>query len=596
MIFFTKHWIKFLSSTKIYDMEVFYHYYDTVIVGSGLAGLRASLEAIKVGSVAVFSKLYPTRSHSTAAQGGIGAALGNEEPDDPEWHFYDTVKGSDYLGDQDAIEFMCYNAIPTIIELEHMGVPFSRTPEGKIAQRRFGGHTKYFGQEPVRRACYSADRTGHAVLFALFEQACRAKVNFFEEFQVIDIVIENNEAQGVIALDLKTGNLHVFEAKAIVIASGGYGRIFKITSNAYASTGECLSILFDQGIPLEDMEFFQFHPTGLYGLGILITEGARGEGGILINGLGEPFMEKYAPTLKDLAPRDVISRAILTEIRQGRGINGKDYVYLDLRHIDKKILEKRLPEITTFCKIYLGIDPSEAPIPVAPTAHYAMGGIPTDINGRVLADVDGRYVPGLYAAGECACVSVHGANRLGCNSLLDTLVFGRQAGKHIRETFKNLSKGKIPKTRIDNIKAFLEFLRNNKGEENIANLRQELQTTMMDHCSVFRTEQGLKKAIKTIKELKERFKKISLKDKSFIFNQELIGAFELYHMLNLAEVMAYSALVRTESRGAHYREDYPQRDDKNWLKHTFAFKEGSNVYFKFKPVVITKFKPQERKF
>lgn len=577
-------------------MEEKRHYFDVVVIGSGLAGLRASIEAVKVGSVAVLTKLYPTRSHSTAAQGGIGAALGNEEPDDPAWHTFDTVKGSDYLGDQDAIELMCYEAIPTVIELEHMGVPFSRTPEGKIAQRRFGGHTKYFGAEPVRRACYSADRTGHAVLFALFEQANRLGVRFFEECQVLDIVIEDNKVQGIIALELKSGILHIFEAKAVVVAVGGFGRLFKVTSNALASTGECLSMLFEQGVPLEDMEFFQFHPTGIYGLGILITEGARGEGGILINGLGERFMEKYAPTLKDLAPRDVVARAMLQEIREGRGINGKDYVYLDLRHIPREIIEKRLPEISSFCKIYLGIDPAEAPIPVAPTAHYAMGGIPTDIHGRVRADIGETFIEGLYSAGECACVSVHGANRLGCNSLLDTLVFGRQAGKHIVQNFKDLTKGSVPRARIERVKDMIKDFINRKGKERLSNLREELQEVMTTYCSVFRDEEGLKRAIESIRDLRERFKYISLRDSSLIFNQELLNAFELYHMFNLAEVIAQSALMRTESRGAHYRVDFPSRDDEAWLKHTFAFKRGEEIVFKYRPVMITKFTPQERKF
>src|SRR5512135_402305 len=371
------------------------HNFDTVIVGSGLAGLRAAIEAAKHGTVAVLTKLYPTRSHSTAAQGGIAAALGNEEPDSPEWHFYDTTKGSDFLGDQDAISVMCEDAIRTVIELEHMGVPFSRTPEGKIAQRRFGGHTRDFGAAAVRRACYSADRTGHAILFALYEQSGLQNVRFFPEFQVMDFAIENGSCRGLAAVEIESGEFHLFNAKATLIASGGYGRVFKTTSNAIASTGDCLNILFDAGGPLEDMEFFQFHPTGLYGLGILVTEGARGEGGILINGKGERFMERYAPTIKDLAPRDMVSRAIMTEIREGRGIEGRDFVYLDLRPVKKEILEERLPEITTFCKIYMGLDPAESPIPVLPTAHYAMGGIPTDIDGGIFRDEQGAVFEGL---------------------------------------------------------------------------------------------------------------------------------------------------------------------------------------------------------
>lgn len=577
-------------------MEIWKHYFDTLIIGSGLAGCRAAIECINHGTVAVLSKLYPTRSHSTAAQGGIGAALGNEEEDSPEWHTYDTVKGSDFLGDQDAIEIMCYDAIPTIIELEHMGVPFSRTPEGKIAQRRFGGHTREFGKAPVRRACYSADRTGHAVLFALYEQCQLRGVKFFPEFHVLDIVVEDGSVQGVIALRIRDGSLHVFESKAVIVASGGYGKVFKVTSNAYASTGECLSILFRQGIPLEDMEFFQFHPTGLYGLGILITEGARGEGGILINGKGERFMERYAPTIKDLAPRDMVSRAILTEIREGRGIDGKDFVYLDLRHIDRKILQERLPEITTFCKIYMGIDPSEAPIPVVPTAHYAMGGIPTDNDGRVLRDIDGSVVQGLYAAGECACVSVHGANRLGCNSLLDTVVFGRRAGKAVSMTLKSMPVGKVKKERVSFNIDCLKMLKESKGKERVATLRRELQSLMMDKCSVFRVEKELRELIEQIQILKERYREISLTDKSQTFNTELLEAVELGHMITLAEVIAKSALSRTESRGAHFREDYPHRDDNNWLKHTFAFLNRKDIVFKYKPVTITRFTPEERKY
>ncbi len=577
-------------------MEINRHYFDTVIIGSGLAGCRAAIECINHGTVGVLSKLYPTRSHSTAAQGGIGAALGNEEEDSPEWHTYDTVKGSDFLGDQDAIEIMCYDAIPTIIELEHMGVPFSRTAEGKIAQRRFGGHTREFGKAPVRRACYSADRTGHAVLFALYEQCQLKGVRFFQEFEVLDIVIENDAVQGVIAVNIKDGSIHVFESKAVIVASGGYGKIFKVTSNAYASTGECLSMLFRQGLPLEDMEFFQFHPTGLYGLGILITEGARGEGGVLINGKGERFMERYAPTIKDLAPRDMVSRAILTEIREGRGIDGKDYVYLDLRHVDRKILEERLPEITTFCKIYMGIDPSRAPIPVVPTAHYAMGGIPTDNDGRVLKDVDGSVVYGLYAAGECACVSVHGANRLGCNSLLDTVVFGRRAGKAALEILKSNIKGKVKKERIQIVLDCINMLKNSRGRETVASVRKDLQSAMMDKCSVFRTEEGLKAVLEEIHNLKERYKEISIADKSQIFNTEILEAIELGHMLTLAEVIAWSALQRTESRGAHCREDYPKRDDEKWLKHTFAYKADKGITFRYKPVKITRFKPEERKY
>lgn len=572
------------------------HYFDTLIIGSGLAGLRAAIEASRHGSVAVLTKLYPTRSHSGAAQGGISAALGNEEPDSPEWHFYDTTKGSDFLGDQDAIGIMCEDAIRTIVELEHMGVPFSRTPEGKIAQRRFGGHTRDFGAAPVRRACYSADRTGHAILFALYEQSELQGVASFPEFQVLDIVIENGRCSGALVLDIQSGDLHTFNAKATLVASGGYGRVFKTTSNALASTGDCLSILFNGGIPLEDMECFQFHPTGLYGLGILITEGARGEGGILVNGKGERFMERYAPTIKDLAPRDMVSRAIMTEIREGRGVDGKDFVHLDLRHVDKKIIEERLPEISTFCKIYMGIDPSEKPIPVLPTAHYAMGGIPTDVDGRVLGDEKGATIEGLYAAGECACVSVHGANRLGCNSLLDTVVFGRRAGMAIGGYIKDADRREIAKGPSDRVKADMNALVNSTGDEKAGALRSEFRKMMMDRCSVFRNEEGLAGLVQDLKTIKERTKDVGIKDRGAQFNTELLEALELNHLINLGEAIALSALQRKESRGAHSREDFPERDDENWLKHTFAFKTGRGIEFRYKPVTITRFKPEERKY
>jgi len=572
------------------------HHFDTVIVGSGLAGLRAAIEATKHGSVAVLTKLYPTRSHSTAAQGGIAAALGNEEQDSPEWHFYDTAKGSDFLGDQDAIVVMCEDAIRTVIELEHMGVPFSRTPEWKIAQRRFGGHTRDFGAAPVRRACYSADRTGHAILFALYEQSQLQGVRFFSEFHVLDIVVEGERCNGIIALEIETGKLHTFNAKVTLVASGGYGRVYKTTSNALASTGDCIGILFDSGIPLEDMEFFQFHPTGLYGLGILITEGARGEGGILINGRGERFMERYAPTIKDLAPRDMVSRAMMTEIKEGRGITGKDYLQLDLRRVDKKIIEERLPEISAFCKIYMGLDPSVSPIPVLPTAHYAMGGIPTDIDGRVLQDEKGSVLEGLFAAGECACVSVHGANRLGCNSLLDTVVFGRRAGMAIGEYLRTAERREITKGAADKLRDVLNDMQSNRGEERASVIRNELQSIMMNDCSVFRHEEGLRRLVQDIGGLKERAKRIAIKDQGSKFNTELLENVEVSHLLKLGEVIALSALQRKESRGAHYRDDFSKRDDKIWLKHTFAFKAERGIEFRYKPVTITRFQPEERKY
>ena len=544
----------------------------------------------------MLTKLYPTRSHSTAAQGGIGAALGNEEPDSPEWHFYDTTKGGDFLGDQDAIEVMCEDAIRTVIELEHLGVPFSRTAEGKIAQRRFGGHTRDFGAAPVRRACYSADRTGHAILFALYEQNELLGVSFFPEFHVLDIVIEGGRCHGVIALQIRTGEIHQFNARATLIASGGYGKVFKTTSNAHASTGDCLGILFNRGVPLEDMEFFQFHPTGLYRLGILITEGARGEGGILLNGEGERFMERYAPTIKDLAPRDMVSRAIMTEIREGRGIGGKDFVNLDLTRVPKKVIQQRLPEISAFCRIYMGIEPSEEPIPVLPTAHYAMGGIPTDIDGRVLQDEAGHVIRGLFSAGESACVSVHGANRLGCNSRLDTVVFGRRAGMAIGSELQDLDMGSMSQPVVDGVREEIDRLLSGAGVEDMGEVRMDLQSKMMDRCSVFRNEDDLKGLVDELREIQERTLRVAVKDRGRVFNTDLLGALELRHLVTLAGVMAGSALQRTESRGAHYREDFPDRDDKNWLKHTLAFKRDGGIEFRYKPVVISRFQPEERKY
>ena len=574
-------------------MRLFSH--DTLVIGSGLAGLSAAIEARRHGRVAVLAKLYPTRCHSSAAQGGIAAALGNEEPDAPEWHFYDTVKGSDYLADQDAVEIMCEDAIKTVVGLEHLGVPFSRTWEGKIAQRRFGGHTMEFGREPVRRACYCADRTGLAIVSALFEQSERSGVEFFREYHVLDIMIEHGVCLGAVAVEIRTGELCVFAAGSTIVAGGGYGRLFATTSNAIHSTGDLPGILLKKGLPLEDMEFFQFHPTGLYGLGILITEGARGEGGVLLNGLGERFMEAYAPRIKDLAPRDMVSRAIIKEVRAGRGIGGKDYVHLDLTGIPRKTLAERLPEIVSFCKIYMGVDPALAPIPVLPTAHYAMGGIPTDSDGRVLRDAAGGTVEGLFAAGECACVSIHGANRLGCNSLLDTVVFGRRAG-----AASGAQKGKaIPEISSQMTAPAMEAvsaLLQNTGDEKAGVVKKELQELMMNKCSVFRDEEGLSAALREIGALRERAGHISIMDKGREFNTEALEAMELGHMISLAECVVRSALERRESRGAHYREDYPERDDKNWLKHTFVSLKDGRMAFSYKPVTITKFEPKKREY
>ncbi len=568
--------------------------HDIVIIGAGLAGLRAAVECVGKAEVAVVSKVLPTRSHSGAAQGGITASLGNEEEDWWEWHFFDTVKGSDYLGDQDAIEMMVRDAPRVIYELEHMGVPFSRTPDGKIAQRNFGGHTRDFGKQPVKRACYAADRTGRVILDTLFDQCLRHHVRFYSEHYLLSLVFDRERCLGVVTYDLSRGQLHLIQAKAVLLATGGCGRTYKTTSNGFASTGDGLSLVLRSGIPLEDMEFVQFHPTGLFPLGILVSEAARGEGGVLRNRMGERFMERYAPTVKELAARDVVSRAILTEVREGRGIDGKDYVYLDLTHLGKEKIEKRLWEITSFAKTFLGIDPVLDPIPVQPTCHYLMGGIPTDVEGRVLKDEKGSIVPGLYAAGECACVSVHGANRLGCNSLLDLLVFGRRSG---RTMVQEIQPGPFPplsEEPLEQMSFILEKLLSSSGQEGSDSIRKRMQTVMMEYGSVFRNEKGLKKGIEEMLNLKERYQKISVSNRSKTFNYELMETLELGYQLDLAEVILFSALHREESRGAHWREDFPQRDDRSYLKHTLIFRTPQGLQIRYKPVKITRFQPEAR--
>jgi len=591
------------------------HQFDVVVVGAGGAGLMAGLYASKTAKTAVISKLYPTRSHTGAAQGGISAALGNYEEDRPEWHTYDTVKGSDYLGDQDAIEFMCNEAVDAVLELEHMGLPFDRTPEGKISQRPFGGHTNNVTGKPVRRAAHAADRTGHMILQTLYQQCLKNKVNFFDEYQVLDFIMVNGKAAGVVAVELSTGELHVIHAKAVIFATGGHGRIFEVTSNAYAYTGDGAAILLRHGIPLEDMEFFQFHPTGIYKLGILITEGVRGEGGVLINGKGERFMPKYAPSVKDLASRDVVSRAIYTEIKEGRGVDGKNFVYLDIRpetvnriaaedgrtNVDgskynltaEQVLQK-LPDIIDFCRVYLGVDPVTQMMPIQPTAHYTMGGIPTNKFGEVVVDDKNTPFPGLYAAGECACVSVHGGNRLGTNSLLDLVVFGKYAGLKAAEYANQSEFEKLPVGAESESMAQFEALKNGSGKENVFKLSNELKKVMFADVGIYRNEKDMLSALEKVRELKARFKDVTVSDTGKIFNTELLNAWELGNLLEIAEVIAMSAANRKESRGGHSREDFPDRDDVNWLKHTLIWNKDGKLEIGYKPVVITKHQPKAR--
>ena len=574
------------------------HEYDVVIVGAGGAGLQTALEIPEDKNCAVLTKVYPTRSHTGTAQGGVSAALGNEEEDSWEWHAFDTVKGGDYLGDQDAIETMCKDAIRAIIELEHMGMPFNRTPEGKIAQRKFGGHTANFGESSVKRACYSADRTGHVMLQTLYEQCVKNEVAFYNEFHVTDLIVNDGVCCGLVAIEIKTGEIHTFHAKAVMFATGGYGRVFQITSNAMAGTGDGFEIAYRNGIPLEDMEFVQFHPTGLFKLGILVSEAARGEGGILRNKDGERFMERYAPSIKDLAPRDMVSRAIFTEIREGRGIKGDDgtyYVGLDLTHLGKELIDEKLPEITGFAKTYLGVDANEKWIPVQPTTHYAMGGIPTTIDAEVIIDENNNVMHGFYAAGECACVSVHGANRLGTNSLLDILVFGRRGGKQISKYIENAELTPLPDNADEWTKKNIERIKSNDSGIKMIDVRREMQKTMMDKCSVFREETGLKEGLSEIRKLKEKYLKVGIDDKSKGFNTDLLEVIELGGLISTAETIITCALDRTESRGAHSREDYPKRDDAEWLKHSLIFKtDRSEPDIRYKPVIIKQFEPKER--
>ena len=582
------------------------HKYDVIVVGAGGSGLMAALYATKnaTGSVAVLSKLYPTRSHTGAAQGGVGAALGNVDEDHWEWHMFDTIKGGDYLTDQDAAEIFAKDVIEAVLELEHMGLPFSRTPDGKIAQRRFGGHTREFGKAPVHRACYAADRTGHMILQTLYQQSIKAGVNFYNEYLVLDLIMDDepgNEkvCKGVVAMEIATGELHTFHAKSVVLATGGNGRMFKVTSNAHALTGDLTGIAYRRGIPLEDMEFYQFHPTGLYKLGVLLTEGVRGEGGILRNALGERFMEKYAPTIKDLAPRDIVSRSMYMEIREGRGAGpNKDYILLDITHLDPKIFEERLPDIADFSRTYLRVEPTNEPLPVQPTAHYTMGGIPTTIDGEVLwGTTNKELVRGLYAAGEVACVSLHGANRLGTNSLGDLIVFGRRAGVAAAKYANTAVLEPIADDADRRASDMIERTKNSSGKESVSKIRIDLQQTMQDNASVFRTEETLSAQVEILKELFARYQNIGISDRGERFNTELMEAIELGFLLENAEAFVHSALNRRESRGAHAREDYRERDDANFLKHTMIYrKEVGSPEIKWRDVVLGKYEPKARTY
>ncbi|WP_430645925.1 succinate dehydrogenase flavoprotein subunit [Agromyces sp. GXS1127] len=588
---------------------VHYHQYDIVIVGAGGAGMRAAIEAGPGAKTAVISKLYPTRSHTGAAQGGMAAALANVEEDSWEWHTFDTIKGGDYLVDQDAAEILAKEAIDAVIDLENMGLPFNRTPEGKIDQRRFGGHTRDHGKAPVRRACYAADRTGHMILQTLFQNCVKLGIEFYNEYYALDLVMTEVDGvpqpSGVVAYELATGELHVFQAKAVIFATGGFGKIYKTTSNAHTLTGDGVGIIWRKGLPLEDMEFFQFHPTGLAGLGILLTEGARGEGAILRNASGERFMERYAPTIKDLAPRDIVARCMVQEVAEGRGAGpDKDYVLLDCTHLGAEVLETKLPDITEFARTYLGVDPVYEPVPVMPTAHYAMGGIPTNVKAEVLSD-NTTVVPGLYAAGECACVSVHGSNRLGTNSLLDINVFGKRAGRNAVEYVNSgVEFTPLPDDPAGDVRRLLEVLRDSNGTERIAAIRKELQDEMDKGAQVFRTSESLDHVAEVIAGLRDRYRNIAVQDKGKRFNTDLLEAVELGFLLDLAEVVVASARNREESRGGHMRDDFPNRDDEKFMQHTMAYLSGDahssvasdHIRLDWKPVTITRYQPMERKY
>jgi len=575
-----------------------FHTYDAVIVGAGGAGLRAAIEASDRVRTGVISKLYPTRSHTGAAQGGMCAALSNVEEDYPEWHAFDTVKGGDYLVDQPAALLMCEEAIDAIYELEHWGMPFNRTTDGRIDQRRFGGHTRNHGEAPVKRACYVADRTGHMILQTLYQQCIKRNVRFFNEFYALDLLLTDGRVAGIVAYELATGELHVFRAKSVLFATGGYGRVFRITSNAHALTGDGPAVVWRRGVPLQDMEFFQFHPTGIYKMGILISEAVRGEGGILLNSEGERFMERYAPTVKDLAPRDLVSRAIYQEIKEGRGVGSRrDAAYLDVRHLPHEVIEEKLPDVTEFARVYLGVEPTREPVPIQPTAHYAMGGIPTNTDAQVVLGPEETPVAGLYAAGECACVSVHGANRLGTNSLLDIVVFGRRGGQHMARFAGEADLPEPPSRQEASTVETLRGLLRGPNIEFVADIRAELQRHMFDLCGVVRSEKGLRELQGILAGLRERYGLVGIQDQGRVFNTELMEAVELGFLLDVSDAIVASALARDESRGGHYREDHQLRDDDHWLRHSLAYREADgSIHLEHKDVKLGPYVPMERKY
>lgn len=595
-------------------MKVAKRSYDAVIVGAGGAGMRAAIQLSESGlKTAVISKVFPTRSHTVAAQGGVSASLGNSEPDNWLWHMYDTVKGSDWLGDQDAIEFMCSRAVQAVVELEHYGMPFDRLDNGKIYQRPFGGHMSDFGKKPVRRACAAADRTGHAMLHALYQRNVRANTHFFVEWLALDMLrAPDGQVLGVIAMEMETGEVTVFQSKATLFATGGAGRIYASSTNAFINTGDGLGMAARAGIALEDMEFWQFHPTGVAGAGVLITEGVRGEGGILRNASGEAFMERYAPNAKDLASRDVVSRAMVTEINEGRGCGPyKDHVMLDITHLDPNVIFKRLPGIREISIQFANADPVKAPIPVVPTCHYQMGGIPTNYCGEVVLPnhgLDAEVVPGFYAAGECACASVHGANRLGTNSLLDLLVFGKSAGESMVEFIKKQPSAfpEIPQEQIDRTMARLDKLNNQTNGADVHQTRLHMQRTMQSHCGVFRFKDMLEEGVSKIFEIEKAVDQLEIKDKSNVWNTARSEALELQNQIEVAKATMVSANARLESRGAHVRDDYTDsperpdgRNDDEWLKHTFWYREGNQLRYKpvtLKPLSVESIAPKKRSY